>query len=161
MNFIAEHWEGLASILLSVVSIGIAICSARSTSKDASRQIASVKELSALQIDTTIKLLEVEIQKVITNVKIASEESSAMDKINNSDMPKEWEDEMTRRYYYLNLFEQHLMKLYHKCFSTSPFSILLSYSLQFLFKSCTFLRISFRLCVQSLYIFNSDCDLDA
>ena len=50
MNFIAEHWEGLASLLLSAVSIGIAICSAQSTSKDASRQIASVKELSSLQI---------------------------------------------------------------------------------------------------------------
>ena len=113
MNFIAEHWEGLASILLSVVSIGIAICSARSTSKDASRQIASVKELSALQIDTTIKLLEVEIQKVITNVKIASEESSAMDKINNSDMPKEWEDEMTRRYYASK--SQMELKIYSDC----------------------------------------------
>ncbi|MBP3375105.1 MAG: hypothetical protein J6L60_11340 [Bacteroidaceae bacterium] len=113
MNFIAEHWEGLASILLSVASIGIAIGSARSTSKDASRQIASVKELSALQIDTTIKLLEVEIQKVITNVKIASEESSAMDKINNSDMPKEWEDEMTRRYYASK--SQMELKIYSDC----------------------------------------------
>ena len=112
-DFLAKHWEGLASILLSVVSIGIAICSARSTSKDASRQIESVKELSSLQIDTTIKLLEVEIQKVITNVKIASEESSAMDKINNSDMPKEWEDEMTRRYYASK--SQMELKIYSDC----------------------------------------------
>lgn len=113
IDFLTKHWEGLASILLSVVSIGIAICSARSTSKDASRQIASVKELSSLQIDTTIKLLEVEIQKVMINVKIAAEESSAMDKINNSHMPKDWQDEMTRRYYASK--SQTELKIYSDC----------------------------------------------
>ena len=113
IDFLTKHWEGLASILLSVVSIGIAICSARSTSKDASRQIESVKELSSLQIDTTIKLLEVEIQKVMTNVKIAAKESSAMDEINNSQMPKEWRDEMTRRYYASK--SQTELKIYSDC----------------------------------------------
>lgn len=64
IDFIAEHWEGLASILLSVVSIGIAICSARSTSKDASRQIASVKELGDIQAEASLLSLDMELQKV-------------------------------------------------------------------------------------------------
>ena len=64
IEFIAEHWEGLASILLSVVSIGIAICSARSTSKDASRQIASVKELGDIQAEASLLSLDMELQKV-------------------------------------------------------------------------------------------------
>lgn len=64
MNFIAEHWEGLASLLLSAVSIGIAICSARSTSKDASRQIASVKELGDIQAEASLLSLDMELQKV-------------------------------------------------------------------------------------------------
>ena len=64
IDFIAEHWEGLASLLLSVVSIGIAICSARSTSKDASRQIASVKELGDIQAEASLLSLDMELQKV-------------------------------------------------------------------------------------------------
>ena len=64
MNFIAEHWEGLASLLLSAVSIGIAICSAQSTSKDASRQIASVKELGEIQAETSLLSIDLELQKV-------------------------------------------------------------------------------------------------
>ena len=64
IDFISEHWEGLASILLSVVSIGIAICSARSTSKDASRQIASVKELGDIQAEASLLSLDMELQKV-------------------------------------------------------------------------------------------------
>ena len=64
IDFIAEHWEGLASLLVSVVSIGIAICSARSTSKDASRQIASVKELGDIQAEASLLSLDMELQKV-------------------------------------------------------------------------------------------------
>lgn len=55
MSFFAEHWEALSSLLLSVVAIGIAIYSARKTSKDATRQIESIKELSKQTIDNTIK----------------------------------------------------------------------------------------------------------
>ncbi len=64
IDFLTKHWEGLASILLSVVSIGIAICSARSTSKDASRQIASVKELGEIQTEASLLSLDMELQKV-------------------------------------------------------------------------------------------------
>jgi hypothetical protein len=64
IDFLTKHWEGLASILLSAVSIGIAICSARSTSKDASRQISSVKELGEIQAEASLLSLDMEIQKV-------------------------------------------------------------------------------------------------
>jgi hypothetical protein len=49
IDFLTKHWEGLASLLLSAVSIWIAIYSARSTSKDAARQIASVTSVIAAQ----------------------------------------------------------------------------------------------------------------
>ena len=75
MNFIAEHWEGLASLLLSAVSIGIAICSARSTSKDTARQIASVKELGEIQAEASLLALDLELQKVVARLYAAQEES--------------------------------------------------------------------------------------
>lgn len=74
MNFIAEHWEGLASLLLSAVSIGIAICSARSTSKDASRQIASVKELSEIQAEASLLSVDLELQKIEARLRNVQEE---------------------------------------------------------------------------------------
>ncbi len=63
MSFIAEHWEALASLLLSVVAIGIAIYSSRKTSIEATRQIKSLKQLAKLQIETTIKQVEIEVKK--------------------------------------------------------------------------------------------------
>ena len=63
MSFIAEHWEALASSLLSVVAIGIAIYSSRKTSIEATRQIKSIKQLAKLQIETTIKQVEIEVKK--------------------------------------------------------------------------------------------------
>lgn len=74
VDFILEHWEGLASILLSVVSIGIAICSARSTSKDASRQIASVKELGEIQAEASLLSVDLELQKIEARLRNVQEE---------------------------------------------------------------------------------------
>ena len=54
-------WVG--SIILPVIAIVIAICSSRQTSKDATRQIESVKRLAETQIETTLRQIEVEIQK--------------------------------------------------------------------------------------------------
>ena len=54
-------WVG--SIILPVIAIVIAICSSRQTSKDATRQIESVKRLAEIQIETTLRQIEVEIQK--------------------------------------------------------------------------------------------------
>lgn len=78
------EWSTVTTILLSVVAIVIAICSSHSTSKAAEKQIIEIKQLSALQIDTTIKQLEVEIQKVMVEVKRSAQESRAIDEINNS-----------------------------------------------------------------------------
>lgn len=69
------EWSTIATIFLSVVAIIIAIWSSRSTSKDANRQIREIKNLSALQVDVTIKQIEAEIQKMMAEVKKAGKES--------------------------------------------------------------------------------------
>ena len=63
-----DEWSTITTIILSVVAIIIAIWSSRSTSKAAEKQIREIKNLSALQIETSIKQLEVEIQKAMANV---------------------------------------------------------------------------------------------
>ena len=78
------EWSTVTTILLSLVAIIIAIWSSRSTSKAAEKQIREIKQLSALQIDTTIKQLEVEIQKIMVEVKRSAQESNEIDAINNS-----------------------------------------------------------------------------
>ena len=109
-----DEWATITTIILSVVAIGIAIWSSRSTSKDAERQIAEmekqiremekqiceIKNLSALQIDTTIKLVEVEIQKTMAKVKLSSIESEAMDRINHSGLSHQadFRNAMMRQY---------------------------------------------------------------
>ena len=77
-----NEWCTITTIILSVVAIIIAIWSSHSTSKDANRQIREIKNLSALQIDTSIKQLEVEIQKVMVDLKRSSQESEEIEKIN-------------------------------------------------------------------------------
>ena len=59
-----EVWLAIATVLLSVVSIIIAICSARSTAKQANKQIAEIKRLAKLQIDATCISLDAEISKI-------------------------------------------------------------------------------------------------
>lgn len=58
MTFICEHWEALSSLFLSVVAISIAIWSSRNTSREATRQIESIKELSRQTIENTTKEIE-------------------------------------------------------------------------------------------------------
>ena len=74
MNWGFDEWSTIATIFLSVVAIIIAIWSSRSTSKDANRQIAELKQLSELQVETSIKYLEAEIQKMMAEVKKAGKE---------------------------------------------------------------------------------------
>lgn len=101
-----EEWTTIATIILSVVAIVIAICSSRSTSKAANRQIAEmekqvreIKNLSVLQIDTTIKMLEVEIQKTMAKVELSAMEAKAIDDINSSGMEHigPYREEMMRK----------------------------------------------------------------
>lgn len=84
MSFIAEHWEALSSLLLSVVAIVIAIYSARKTSKDATRQIESIKKLAKIQIEATIKQMQVEIEKNQIQIDLAMQETNEMKSINES-----------------------------------------------------------------------------
>ena len=109
-----DEWTTIATIFLSAVAIVIAIWSSHSTSKAAEKQIGEmekqigemqkqiceIKNLSALQIDTTIKLVEVEIQKTMTKVKLAAQESEEIDRINHSGMSHmvQWRDEMMREH---------------------------------------------------------------
>lgn len=53
----------ISTIVLSIISIIIAIKSSHQTSQKATQQIESIKQLSKLQIETAIKQLEIEIQK--------------------------------------------------------------------------------------------------
>ncbi len=84
MSFFVDNWDSLSSLLLSVVAVIIAIYSARSTSKDATRQIESIKKLSRLQIEFAIKQLEVEIENTQTQIRLARQEVDGMRHINES-----------------------------------------------------------------------------
>ncbi len=109
------EWSTVATILLSVVAIVIAIWSSHSTSKTAEKQISEIKQLSVLQIDTTIKLLEVEIQRIMVEVKRAAQESKAIDEINNSGLAHqiEWRNEMMRRHQESKPIRE--LKIYSEC----------------------------------------------
>ena len=81
-NWGFDEWSTITTILLSVVAIIIAIWSSRSTSKAAEKQIREIKNLSALQVDVTIKQIEAEIQKMMAEVKKAGKECQEIDDIN-------------------------------------------------------------------------------
>lgn len=100
ITFLTEHWEPLASLSLSIVAIIIAIWSSRQTSKDAARQIASIKELSKIQIETTVKQIDLEIQKNLLLAKQAQQEWNGIKNIENSDMSfqVQFREEMERKF---------------------------------------------------------------
>lgn len=89
----------ILNMMLSVTAIWIAIKSSRSTSKDATRQIESIKQLSKIQIETSIKQMEVEIQKNLLLAKQAQEELDKINSINSSPLAGQidWKREMLRR----------------------------------------------------------------
>ncbi len=89
----------ILNIVLSVTAIGIAIKSSRNTSKDASKQIESIKELAKIQIETSIKQIEVEIKKNILLAQQAKEELNKIQEISNSPLAYqvEWRNEMLRK----------------------------------------------------------------
>ena len=89
----------ILNMMLSVTAIWIAIKSSRSTSKDATRQIESIKQLSKIQIETSIKQMEVEIQKNLLLAKQAQEELDKINSINSSPLAGQidWRREMLRR----------------------------------------------------------------
>ena len=63
LDFTFNEWAIIATMLLSVTAIVISIWSSYQTSKQARKQIESVKDLSRLQIESTIVSLEIELFK--------------------------------------------------------------------------------------------------
>lgn len=90
----------ILNTVLSVTAIWIAIKSSRDTSKDATKQIESIKELAKIQIETSIKQMEVEIKRNILLAQQAKEELNKMEEINNSPLwnQMDWRNEMLRRH---------------------------------------------------------------
>ena len=101
----------IAVIMALIVPIGIAIWTVRSSAKDTAKQIAaleesttkqieSIKELARLQMDATIKQVELEIEKNVLLAKQAQQEWKGIEEINNSGMAHmlEWREEITRRF---------------------------------------------------------------
>ena len=89
----------ILNMVLSVTAIWIAIKSSRDTSKDATKQIESIKGLAKIQIETSIKQMEVEIKRNILLAQQAKEELNKMQEINNSPLAyqTDWKNEMLRR----------------------------------------------------------------
>lgn len=100
MNWGFNEWCTITTIFLSVVAIIIAIWSSRSTSKAAKKQIREIKNLSALQVDVTIKQIEAEIQKMMAEVDKASKESQEIANIykGGEQLGAEYRNIMMRRF---------------------------------------------------------------
>lgn len=79
-------WYDLIPIVLSVVSIGIAIYSARQTSKETASQIAAIKDLCRLQIEASIKQLDIELDKAQLKVKQGKAEHDYLYEVNHGSM---------------------------------------------------------------------------
>ncbi len=90
----------ILNLLLSITAIWIAITSSRKTAKDTTKQIESIKQLSRIQIETSIKQLDTEIRKNILRAEQAKEEWNGIQAINNSGFAyqTDWRNEMMRRH---------------------------------------------------------------
>ena len=75
-----------ATILSPIIAVLIAWWTVRSSAKDTAKQIKSIKELSRLQIEATIKQVELEIEKNLFLANQAQQEWEEIDQINNSGM---------------------------------------------------------------------------
>ena len=91
----------LAAIIIAlIVPIGVAIWTVRSSAKDTAKQIESIKELSRLQMDATIKQVELEIEKNLFFAKQAQQEADGIQNINNSGLShiQEWKNGVTKQW---------------------------------------------------------------
>lgn len=89
--------ELVAIIIALIVPIGVAVWTVRSSAKDTAKQIAaleesttkqveSIKELARLQMDASIKQVELEIEKNLFLAQQAQQEWKGIEEINNSGM---------------------------------------------------------------------------
>ena len=88
-------WIG--NIILPAVAIGISILLSRKTSKDVTRQVESIKQLAKIQIETTLRQIEVEIQKNRLLAQQAREEWQKLEDIRKPKFGREFEDDMKRK----------------------------------------------------------------
>lgn len=103
----------LAAIIIAlIVPIGVAVWTVRSSAKDTAKQIAaleesttkqveSIKELARLQMDASIKQVELEIEKNLFLANQAQQEMEGIRNINQSGMAhiSAWKDGVTRQWY--------------------------------------------------------------
>jgi hypothetical protein len=103
--------EFIAIIIALIVPIGVAIWTVRSSAKDTAKQIAaleesttkqieSIKELSRLQMDASIKQVELEIEKNLFLAKQAQQEWEGIQSINNSGLSGNatWSEMVKKQY---------------------------------------------------------------
>lgn len=100
-----------ATILSPIIAFLLAWWTVRSSAKDTAKQIESIKELSRLQMDATIKQVELEIEKNIFLAKQAQQEWEGIQNIKNGGLShisewrngvmKEFQDNKPERDYHL------------------------------------------------------------
>ena len=108
MNVIVQ-W---ATILSPIIAVFIAWWMSRSSAKDTAKQIAaleesttkqieSIKQLARLQMDASIKQVELEIEKNLFLANQAQQEMEGIRNINQSGMAhiSAWKDGVTRQWY--------------------------------------------------------------
>lgn len=101
--------EIIAIIIALIVPIAVAIWTVRSSAKDTAKQIAaleesttkqveSIKEIARLQMDASIKQVELEIKKNLFLSKQAQQEWEGIQRINDSGMAHimQWKEMVTK-----------------------------------------------------------------
>lgn len=109
MMTIVVQW---ATILSPIIAVLIAWWMSKSSAKDTAKQIAaleesttkqieSIKELARLQMDASIKQVELEIEKNLFLAQQAQQEMEGIRNINQSGMAhiSAWKDGVTRQWY--------------------------------------------------------------
>lgn len=103
--------EFIAIIIALIVPIGVAIWTVRNSAKDTAKQIAaleesttkqieSIKELARLQMDASIKQVELEIEKNLLLATQAKQEWEGIQNINSSGLSHicEWKDSVMKQF---------------------------------------------------------------
>ena len=125
--------ELVAIIIALIVPIGVAVWTVRSSAKDTAKQIAaleesttkqieSIKQLARLQMDATIKQVELEIEKNVLLAKQAQQEWEGIQSIKNGGLSHiaEWrngvmkefqENKPERDYHLYSLFIKELQAI--------------------------------------------------
>lgn len=89
-----------ATILSPIIAVLIAWWTVRSSAKDTAKQIKSIKELSRLQIEATIKQVELEIEKNLLLATQAKQEWEGIQNINSRGLSHicEWKDSVMKQF---------------------------------------------------------------